>query len=86
MRTNPDVESFQEIFDPESLIRRANKLQRLVKNLYLPTEGVVSVNDIFEHCDEEFGLALPTTKSESSLSEVVFDTSTFEFSRISWPP
>ena len=85
-RSNPDAESFQEIFDPESLIRRANKLQRLVITLSLPTKGVVSVNDICEHCDEEFGLPFPRTKCESILSEVVYDTYAFDFSYIPWSP
>ena len=48
-RRNPDVESFQEVFDPEILIRRANRLQRLAITLSFPTESVVSVNDISEH-------------------------------------
>ena len=52
MRSNPDVESFQEVFDPDNLIRRDNKLQRLVRTLSFPTEGVVCVNDISEHYDE----------------------------------
>ena len=86
MRSNPDAGSFQEVFDPESLIRRANKFQRLVRTLSLPIEVVVSVNDISEHCDEEFGIAFPRTKSESSLTEVVSNTSSFEFFRISWSP
>ena len=64
----------------------ANKLQRFVITLSLPIEGVVSVNYISKHCDEEFGLAFPRTKFESSLFEVVFDTFAFEFSRISWSP
>ena len=71
------------MFDPESLIRRANKLQRLVRNISLPIESVVSVNDISEHCDEDFVLAFPKTKYESNLSELVSDTSAFEFSHFS---
>ena len=67
-------------------MRRANKLQRLVINISLPIEGVVSVNDISEHCDEEFSLAFPRTKYDSNLYEVVFDTFAFEFSCISWSP
>ena len=85
-RSNPDVESFQDIFYSESLLRRTNKLQRLVITLSLPAEGVVSVNDISEHCDEDFGIAFPRDKSESILSEVASDTSAFEFSHISCSP
>ena len=85
-RRNPDVEYFQEFFDPYSLIQRVNKMQRLVKTLSLPTEGVVYVDDISEHYDEEFGIAFPRTKSKSNLFEVVYDTYAFEFSHISWSP
>ena len=58
-------------------------MKRLVITLSFPTKGFVSVNDISEHCYEEFRLAFPRTKSESNLSEVVSDTFIFEFSRIS---
>ena len=82
MRRNIDAESFQDIFYQESLIQRVNKMQRLVKIFSFPTKGVVSINDKCEHCDEEFGIDFPRTKSESTLSEVVSDTYAFEFSRI----
>ena len=85
-RSNPNVESFQDIFYQESLIQRVNKMQRLVKKFSFPTKGVVSVNDKCEHCDEEFGLAFPRTQSESILSELVSDTYAFEFSCFSWSP
>ena len=69
MRRNPDVEYFQEFFYPYSLIQRVNKLQRLVKTLSFPAEGVVSVNDISEHCNEEFGLdSLELNLSPTSLT------------------
>ena len=63
MSKNPAIESFQEFFDPESLIPRANSLQRLVRNLSFPAEGDIYVKDISEHCNEEFGLSFPITKS-----------------------
>ena len=47
-----DAKYFQDIFDPWSLIRMANKLQRLVKTLSFPIEGIVYVYDIYDHCDE----------------------------------
>ena len=75
-RSNPDDESFQEIFDLESLIRKANKLQRLDINFSLPAEGVVSIDDISEHCGEELEIVFPNAKSEFSLSEVVLEPST----------
>ena len=84
MRRNPDAKPFQDIFDPNNLIQRANRLQRLSRTLSFPIQGVFSVNDISEHCNEEFGIAFPRTKSDSSLSEVVFDTSAFDFPCISW--
>ena len=51
-RSNPAVESFQEIFDPESLIKKDNKMERLDIKLSLPAKYVVSINDISEHCGE----------------------------------
>ena len=46
MRRNPDVEPFQELFDPERLIRKAKKMQssvipQLDITLSLPTKGDV---------------------------------------------
>ena len=74
---------FQEIFDLESLIWKANKLQRLDITFSLPAESVVSIDDISAHCGEELELVLPRTKSESSLSEVILDPSAFKFSHTS---
>ena len=84
MRRNPDAESFQEIFDPESLIWKANRLHRLEKTFSLPAEGVFSTHNISKHCGEELELALLKNKFESSLSEVILDTSSFEFSHTNW--
>ena len=53
MRINIDNESFQEIFDPKSLIRKGNKMQRLDMTFSLPAESVVSIDDISENCGEE---------------------------------
>ena len=78
-RSNIDVEPFQEILDPERLIRESNKMQRLERNFSLPAKGVVSINDISEHCGEELELVFPRSKSKSSLFEVVSDPSLFEF-------
>ena len=86
MRRNSDVESFQEVFDPESLIQRENRLPRLVKILSFPTNSAISVGDIFGRCNEECGLILSITKSKSSLSDLELDTSAFEFPRIAWSP
>ena len=86
MRRNADAKSFQEVFDPKILIQKANRLQRLVRNISFPTEGDISVSNIYENCSEEFGLTIPITKSESNLSELVFDTSAFDFPYISWSP
>ena len=73
-------------FYPESLIWRENRFQRLVKILSFPTEGDISVSDISEHCNKELGLTFPRTKYESSLSNLVYDTYTFDFPYISWSP
>ena len=70
----------------KSLIRRANRLQRLVRNIPFPAEGVIYVSDIYEHCNEEFGLTLPRTKYESCLSDLVYDTSVSDFPCIFCPP
>ena len=88
-RSNPDVEPLQRVFDLESLIRTVNKLKRLVPfSLYrtssLPSEGAAFIDDISEHGGQNFDLIFPRTKSESSLSEAVFDPSQFDFSRTSW--
>ena len=88
-RSNPDAEPLQRVFDPESLIRTANKLKRLVPfSLYqtssLPLEGATFIDDISEHGGQNFDLILPRTKSESSLFEAVFDPSPFDFSRAPW--
>ena len=90
-RSNPDAEPLQRVFDPESLIRTANKLKRLVPfSLYrtssLPSEGTMPIDDISEHGGQNFDLIFPRTKSESSLSKAVFDPSPFDFSRMSWLP
>ena len=58
-------------------------LQRLVRNISFHAEGAIVVSDISEHFNEEFGLTFPGTKSESSLSDLVFDTSAFDFPHIS---
>ena len=70
-RRNLDPKSFQEIFDPEKLIRKAKKLQRSVIpqldiTLSLPIDGVVSINDISKHCVKDFELVFPWTMFESS--------------------
>ena len=83
MMINPDAESFQDIFYPESLIQRPNRLQRLAITLSFHTESVVSVNDISEHCNEDFGLTFPRTKYEPNLFDLVSDTSAFDFPHIS---
>ena len=88
-RSNPDAEPLQRVFDPESLIRTANKIKRLVPfSLYqtssLPSEGTTSIDDISEHGGKNFDLNFPRTKSESSLSEVVFNPSPFDFLHTSW--
>ena len=54
-------------------------MHRLVKNLSFPAEGVISVNDISECCNEECGISFPSTKYESILFDLVFDTSAFDF-------
>ena len=86
MRINSDVESFQEVFDPESLIQRENRLPRLVKILSFPTNSAIYVGDISEHCNEECGLSFPRSKSQSSLFDLASDTSAFDFPYISWSP
>ena len=43
----------------------------------------MSIDDIFEHGGQNFDLNFPRTKSESSLSEAVFDPSPFDFSHTS---
>ena len=58
-------------------------MQSLVINISFPAEGVIFVSDISKHCDEEFGLTLPITKSESILSRLVSDTFAFDFPPIS---
>ena len=83
-RSNPDAEPLQIVFYLESLIRTTNKLKRLVQfSLYrtssLPSEGTTFIDDISEHGGQNFDLILPRTKSESSLSKVVFDPSPFDF-------
>ena len=88
-RSNPDAKPLQRFFDPESLIKTANKLKRLVPfSLYrtssFPLEVAAFIDDISEHGGQNFDLILPRTKSESSLSEAVFDPSPFYFSRTSW--
>ena len=44
-------------------------MQRLVINISFPIEGAIFGSDIYEHCDEEFGLTFHRTKSESILFE-----------------
>ena len=61
-------------------------MQRLVRNISFPTECAIAVSDISEHCNEEFGLTFPRTKSESDVSNLVSDTSAFDFPLISWSP
>jgi len=90
-RRNLDAEPLQRVFDPESIIKTANKLKRLVlfpldRTFSLPSEGVVSIDDISEHGGQNFELIMPTTKSESNLFEAVLDPSPFEFSHTSWMP
>ena len=60
-RSNPDVEPLQRVFDPESLIKTANKLKRLVPfSIYqtssFPLEGATFIDDISEHGDQNFDL------------------------------
>ena len=86
MRRNPDVESSQEVFDPEILIRRANRLQRLVKNIFFPAEGVIFACDTSEHCNQGMGLTLHRNKYKSTLSDLVVESSAFYFPCISWTP
>ena len=85
-RRNPNAKSFQEVFYPESMIQRTNRLQRLVRNLSFPVEGSIYVGDISEFCNEDLGLIFHRTKYKSSLSGLVFDPSTFDFPYISWSP
>ena len=86
MRRNSDVESFQEVLDPESLIQRENRLPRLVRILSFPVDSAIFVGNISKHCNEECGLSFPRYKSESSLSDLASDTSTFDFPYITWSP
>ena len=85
-RRNPDAVSFQVIFDLKSLISRANRMQSLVINISFSIEGVIFLSDISKHYDEEFGLTFTRTKFESSVSDLVSDTSAFDFPHISWSP
>jgi len=89
MRRNPNVEPLQRVFDPERLIRTDKKLKRLVPCLLdrtssLPSESIIFIDDISEHGSQNFELVLPRTKSESGLSETVFEPSPFDFSHMSW--
>ena len=86
MRRNSDVESFQEVFDPETLIQRENRLPRLVRILSFPADSAISVGNISEHCNKECGLSFPISKYESSLSDLASNTSAFDFPCISWSP
>ena len=74
------------MFVLESQIQKSNKMKRLDGTFSLHVECDVSIDDISNHCGEELEMVLTRTKSKSSLSEVVLETSTFEFSHTSWPP
>ena len=89
MRSNPDAEPPQRVFDPERLIRTTNKLKRFIpypldRTSSFLSNGVTSIDDISKHESQNFALVFSKTKFESSLSEAVFDPSPFDFSHTSW--
>ena len=58
-------------------------MQRLVRSLPFPAEAAIDVSDIYDRCNEEFGLNFPRNKSFSTLFDLVSDTFVFDFTHIS---
>ena len=80
-RKNPNPNPILELVeDPEKLLRK-KKVQNgtgisLNTSISLPKEGVISVEDL--EFDEKFELSLFKSKSESNLSQIVFDIEIFK--------
>ena len=81
-RKNPEPNPILELVeDPEKLLRKKKSQNgtniSLNRSVSLPKEGIISVEDL--EFDEKFELSLFKSKSNSYLSQIVFDIERFNF-------